>query len=261
MYESILPISDKTWLNEFYKFMNRLMRIHKIDNYSKCIISEMINYIHQNGISANELQTKYKYLYRSIPNNILIKKLIQDDGFISMTPDRNIAKEYGTKIIVINTSDLQFDFKYLVLQDTVYLLPGYFTIKYLHTNNDLEYTYISKQLHFDENMPKILKMPNISLENSIIILYRAIPNRSIEIIGHSFSICDFDLYDSNYHYFMAIYNYKEDKIVTMSYGIFDEMFNNLFDQSQLQETKTIILETFSYLLNPELFSENSFSSE
>jgi hypothetical protein len=125
------------------------------------------------------------------------------------------------------------------------------------------------------------KIPHIELKNKLIIWYRAIQNRKAEIIGDMFmpkednKIEDFfkkcvltkdneyqnisklipeyqDIKNNNklkdsYMVFIAVYDYKKNNIITLNYGIYDDIYYNLFDQSRVEEVKDLITKQYSFL--------------
>ena len=61
----------------------------------------------------------------------------------------------------------------------------------------------------------------------------------------------------SYTIFMAIYDYKNNKIITMSYGMFDDFFTNLFDQTKLQEAKNLIIKNYKFLSTIPIVSDTN----
>lgn len=51
----------------------------------------------------------------------------------------------------------------------------------------------------------------------------------------------------SYMVHMAIYDYKKNKITTMCYGLFNEFYEQLFDQTRVQEAKDAIIKQYSFL--------------
>jgi hypothetical protein len=143
------------------------------------------------------------------------------------------------------------------------------------------------------------EIPNIELKSNLVVWYRAIHNREIEIIGDmllpnnedeiytffKYNVLQQDnkyqalkkfipeyqdiknnselssimrnKYLDSYTIFMAIYDYKNKNIITMSYGMFDEFFTNLFDQLKLQEAKDLIIKNYEFLSCKYLICKNT----
>jgi hypothetical protein len=275
--------------------------------YSIYFIHNFINYILENGISANELSTKY--LYSGVTSEFALQdNLIVENCFISTSFNQNIAKTFSTNngnLMIINVTKLFANVKCLVIDESVedYLheeevlfLPGFLVRKNIYNNNILEYEYkmnddlINKYTNVDIKVKlggtKLLKrkIPHIELKNKLVIWYRAIQNRKVEIIGDVFIPKDIekipyffkhhvlrkddeyqhisklipeyqDIKDmpnmnklkDSYMVHMAIYDYKKNKITTMCYGLFNEFYEQLFDQTRVQEAKDTIIKQYSFL--------------
>jgi hypothetical protein len=236
-----------------------MMRIQKIDHYCEKYITKLINLFISHGISAQELKIKYKILYRGVSPEFTLKSISEEHGFISTTPNIKIAKKYAGingKIIIFLTKNLCNNNKYLIVDNQVIFLPGFLTINKLYSNNYLEYNYISN----NEIINKYHSFSEFNIQNfktidnfNIIIWYRAIKNKNVEILGNKFDenigTLKYDTLKYNFDdifSFIALYNCHIKKFETLHYGISEELYHNLFDQSRVQEVKDLIINNYEF---------------
>jgi hypothetical protein len=298
------------WSSKFYRFINEIMRNKSFEEQEKdypyimFFIHNFIDYIFKNGISINELNKKHKYLYRGITNEYTLQNEFIENGFMSTSLDKDISKDFAKengKLIVIQISTLSKDTKCLLIDESIedylhekeiLLLPGFLKRTTIYKNNILGYSYkMNNELINKYQNAKIKvavggspinnKIPHIELKDKLIIWYRAIKNRKVEIIGDIFMPKEEDkihyffkkyvlskdeeyqhisklipeyqdiknnnkLKDS-YMVFMAVYDYRKKFINTLNYGLYDEIYTMLFDQSRVQEVKDLIISQYSFL--------------
>lgn len=265
-----------------YMLIMHFMRNQKttyVDKYIAKLVHEIIS----NGISAKELIKKYKILYRGVTPEFTLKSNIQEYGFISTTPNIEIAKTYADidgKIIVFLTKNLCNHCKYLIIDEHIFFLPGSLSINKLYSNHYLEYNYISNHDIIDKYIYQDFIIPTISYDtyNSriIIVLYRAIPNKNIEIIANQLyysedaltqdslkhDILKYDILKYNFDdliSFIAIYDYHKHVFKTLHYGIYEDIYQILFDQSRIHEVKDIIINTYNFTVSDSNYDSDSDS--
>lgn len=254
-----------------YMLIMHFMRNQKttyVDKYIAKLFHETIS----NGISAKELKKKYKILYRGVTPEFTLKSNIQEYGFISTTPNIEIAKKYADvdgKILVFLTKNLCNHCKYLLIDEQIFFLPGSLTINKLYSNHYLEYNYVSNHDIINKYIYQDFIIPTISCDTSnyiIIVWYRAIKNNKIEILADQFYKNEDTLkYDPlKYNFddlisFIAFYDYRIQKFNTLHYGIYEDIYQILFDQSRIQEVKDLIVNTYNFTISDSNYDSDSDS--
>lgn len=265
-----------------YMLIMHFMRNQKttyIDKYIAKLFHETIT----NGISAKELKKKYKILYRGVTPEFTLKSNIQEYGFISTTPNIEIAKKHADvdgKVLVFLTKNLCNHCKYLLIDEQIFFLPGSLTINKLYSNHYLEYNYVSNHDMINKYIYQDFIIPTISCDtyNSriIIVLYRAIPNKNIEIVANQLyynedaltqdplkhDILKYDILKYNFDdliSFIAIYDYCKREFKTLHYGIYEDIYQILFDQSRIHEVKDLIMNTYNFTISDSNHDSDSDS--
>jgi len=264
-----------------YMLIMHFMR-NKKTTYVDKYIAKLVHEIISHGISAKELKKKYKVLYRGVTPEFTLKSNIQEYGFISTTPNIEIAKKYADvdgKIIVFLTKNLCNHCKYLIIDEQIFFLPGSLTINKLYSNRYLEYNYVSnhdiidKFIYQDDKIDKFIYqdfiIPTISCDTSnyiIIVWYRAIKNNKIEILADQFYKNEDTLkYDPlKYNFddlisFIAFYDYRIQTFSTLHYGIYEDIYQILFDQSRIHEVKDLIMNTYNFTISDSNYDSDSDS--
>ena len=193
------------WASKFYRTINRIMRLIPIEtqltNYPYTIkfIKHFLDYFDKFGITKDELKTKNNMLYRGVTNDFVLSSEFYENGFMSTSLSYDIAKDFAknngfilkfpinllpddTKFVIINDK-LRDD----LLEDEILFLPGKITLKKIDNHIISEYKMneelINKYKTQSGGATDNFTIPDILLKNKLIIWYRAIKNRDIELLG------------------------------------------------------------------------------
>lgn len=197
------------WASKFYQNVNALMRGYTFDRqlekypHGVAYIKHFLGYFDEYGVDKNKVKNEVRFLFRGIDKRD-IKDVCVDNGFMSTTMSSHIAKKFagrsGGNIIRFKTQDLQEDIKLVIIdqklapylfEDEVLFPPG--TI--LQKRHD-KYTYKRNDTLIKQYMDHVIKVKlggapplsrDIDLRNKLIVWYRAIEDRPVEILGQMFT--------------------------------------------------------------------------
>lgn len=298
------------WSSKFYKTINHIMRNndpHKIISqfkYSAYFIKAFIEYFYTHGSSANEIRKQTLKLYRGYDDQFKFSDTIRDFGFIATSKKNSVAKEFaGDKgeVIRMKTEYLPDTVPYVIIdenisehlrEEEVLLLPG---TLYITTSKKCKYKPNMQLIDIyrnasmaggGHNMIAADSAMDIELAGKIIVWYRAIQGRPVEIINwrnipksekklYKFFRYKVDRLDASYEsilrlipeyvdlvnkpnkssaetkrmmsymVFTAIYDPKAKIVETIRYGVFNEVFEEIFNTSRCGEVEQTIHDFFA----------------
>lgn len=191
------------WTSKFYRLVNNCMRNKEIDEQVKEIphavyfIKNYIDYFYKHGVQSNDISSKR--LYRGYKLQYTLDHEIKDNGFISVSCSSSVAHEFaglGGNVIVFKTKHLPIHVPFVkITQDIVpysseeeyVFLPGTITRlnKYSEykPNIDLIKMYQAIELPIKGGAVNLFEDIDIDLRDKLVVWYRAIHNRTVDIIG------------------------------------------------------------------------------
>jgi len=198
------------WASGMYKLVNYNMRttiLEKILEYlpnTLWFIQNYLKYFQDYGITSKELiQRNITKLYRGIRNTsyfeIKIGDTYNDRGFIATSYEFNIADNISGRdmILYFDVNSIPLDTKVVIIDDRiemylqeseVLLMPGKITIvNEKNTKYEPDISLINSYLKAPTPTIKMLgggafKIPNIKIEGKLLVFYRAIHNRPVEVL-------------------------------------------------------------------------------
>ena len=251
-------------------------------------IYKLIKYILKHGKTATEIQNTTDKLYRGITEDYAINNNYIDNGFMSTTLSKTVANKFSEKngnIIRFKTKDLPENTKYLIIKGSekeILFLPGSIEIVNNKNNRICKYKMNEELVNKYKLLKKIVggfedQIPDIDLSDKLVVWHRAIKNRPVEIIGQTFLVKNQervitqmkavlrsddrfhrvtnlmpeyqDTKDKTYNIHMAIFDYKNNKVLTLYYGMIDEMIRGFADQSRDEEIIEFIKNKYKWLIN------------
>jgi hypothetical protein len=279
------------WASKFYRTINRIMRNKTFEEqvstcpYAIKYIKHFLKYFDTHGVTAEQLLLKTNVLYRGITADYLISQEMQENGFMSTSYKKHVAKSFANKgkILSFDIKKLPKDTKFAVIDQEIedYLmeyevlfLPG--TIRILNVSEFVECSYVMNSELVSKYSGlsgggELEDIPEIDPSEKLVVWYRAIPKKPVQIIAQIFVpkknalvffkqnvlpmddqiqryielIPDYNKTNS-YNIYMAIYDYKKKHIDTLHYGLFDSFFTNMFDQTRIKEVESTITEKYSW---------------
>lgn len=282
------------WASKFYRIINRIMRMKTFEEqvatcpYAIRYIKHFLKYFETHGVTSDQLSSKTRstVLYRGLTAGYPISQEMKEDGFMSTTYKKHVAKSFAG-----NGNVLSFDIKKLpknakfavidqeiqdhLMEYEVLFLPG--TIRILGVSEFVDCSYamnkelINKYSELTHNGGGDLEdIPDIDPAGKLVVWYRAITDRPVEIVAQMFvpekdTVAFFkqnvltmddslqrsvDLIPEKKdccNIYMALYDYKKKMIDTLHYGLFDSFFKNMFDQKRTEEAEAAIKGRYSWL--------------
>lgn len=271
--------------------------------YCNSFLTHFVNYFFEHGVYTKELRKKGSYLYRGLDSDFMFTDQIIENGFMSTSYDITVAKEFAKSdgnIMTLKVKHLPKDMPYVVIDNNlvdylyereVLFLPGVLDI------NQSSYSATYKPNQQFINTFKMssgggsetsldIDVPKINLKGKYVVWYRAITDRSCEVIGfkkllskdidtfirkviysidsHYNNIARFipeymDLHkkkdktkeetdkQGSYTIYMAIYDPRNANVDSINFEFPRQMFEEVFDISREQEVINTIKDSCAWL--------------
>jgi len=207
------------WASKFYKHINKIMRNLSFEDqklnypYGITFIIHFIRYFDKFGITKHDLlQKNIKHLYRGVSGDYILPEEVGNDaGFMATSEKLYVAQTFATNggnVLMFNVADIPDDIKMVTINETladylyeyeVLFLPGTivkvknskykYEYRYTNMNVELIHKYLGETPKCggsDSDESECEQIPDIDLANKIVVWYRAIQNRPVEIMAQSF---------------------------------------------------------------------------
>lgn len=200
------------WSSKFYRKINEIMRsvraevILKDYKYSRYFIKKFVRYFYSHGVQKDRIGCDI--IYRGYNADFRLHNVVADTGFIATSKLEHVAREFAGKkgrVICFDTRSLPHNVPYIVidervsddlLEQEVLLLPGTLHISNLVATSNLKSLYIPNMEFInafrdidnsgggngDEEMMVGDAEMNLPLEGKVVVWYRAIEGRRVEVM-------------------------------------------------------------------------------